>query len=133
MTDPLAIPSDWLDAEIANVEAKLAENPPMCALDRQGAAPAGLKELEGRYALLRRARRVIETGGVLADLAHEVQKADMIARASRSASPQWIGYARGVASAFEEIRSRLQTPASDEPGEDRTPSESASDATRGSP
>lgn len=96
----------WLDAEIAHVEGRLAAQPPMCTLDRPGSAPPGLKELEGRYALLRRARKLIDTGGDLSDLGHEVHQAEQIARASPGASPQWIGYARGVAVALDDIRRR---------------------------
>lgn len=97
----------WLDAEIADVEARLSAHPPTCTLDRQGAAPPGLKELEGRYALLRRSRKLIGTGGELSDLDREVHKAEQIARASRVANPQWIGYARGVAAARDDVRGRM--------------------------
>lgn len=113
MTDRLVSLSAWLDQEIAEVEAKLAANPPMCTLDRQRSAPPGLKELEGRYAMLRRGRRLLEIGGDLACLDHEVQKAEQIAHASRSASPQWIAYARGVAGARDDIR-RLVDSSADE-------------------
>lgn len=113
MTDRLTPLAAWLASEIAEVEAKLAANPPMCTLDREGSAPPGLKELEGRYALLRRARRLLEAGRDLSSLDHEVQKAEMIAHASRDASPQWIGYARGLSEAFEEVRRRLLGPTGD--------------------
>lgn len=99
--------SAWLDAEIADVEERLAANPPMCTLDRQGAATQGLKELEGRHAILRRARRLLETGGDLAMLEHEVRKAQAIADASRNASPQWRGYANGAATALADLRCRV--------------------------
>jgi hypothetical protein len=110
----------WLASEIAAVEAKLAANPPMCALDREGAAPPGLKELEGRYALLRRARRLLEDGGELSSLDHEVEKAERIAHASRGASPQWIGYARGLAEAFGDVRRRVEGPTGAFPRTDPT-------------
>lgn len=111
MTDSLVSLSIWLDREIAEVEAKLAANPPLCTLDRHGSAPIGLKELEGRYAMLRRGRRLLHAGRDLADLDHEVHKAEQIAHASRDASPQWIGYARGVAGARDDIRRQRELPA----------------------
>jgi hypothetical protein len=96
---------EWLELEIAAVEAQLADNPPMCSLDRQGAAPRGLKELEGRYAALRRARHLLAAGGDLARLTDEVGKVQRMAHAGgKAASPQWAGYARGVTEAVAEIR-----------------------------
>lgn len=102
----VALPA-WLEQEIAHVEAKLAANPPMCTLDRQGSTPPGLKELEGRYAMLRRARRLLEAGEDFAQLDLEVRKAEQIAQASRNASPQWSGCARGAADAVADIRRRV--------------------------
>jgi len=98
---------DWLAREFVAVETQLAANPPLCALDRRGAAPRGLKELEGRYAALRRARRLLETGEDLALLDGEVSKAQRMSRVGGGeASPQWAGYARGVSEAVAEIRKR---------------------------
>lgn len=120
MTDRLPDLAAWLASEIAEVEAKLAANPPMCTLDREGVTGPGLKELEGRYVLLGRARRLLEAGSDLSSLDHDVRKAEMIAHASRSPSPQWIGYARGLAEAFGDVRRRIEGPTSDVPRTDPT-------------
>jgi hypothetical protein len=111
MNSATAALSAWIEKEIAQVEAKLSANPPMCTLDRQGSTPPGLKELEGRYALPRRARRLLEAGESFASLDLEVRKAEQLAKASRNASPQWVGYARGAAGAVADIRQQTSLPA----------------------
>lgn len=52
----------WLAGEIGNLEASLESQGPTCQLDRQRAAPPGLKHVVGRYYVLRQARRLLGQG-----------------------------------------------------------------------
>jgi hypothetical protein len=95
----------WLSVEIATVEAALQGQGPTCQLDRQHATPSSLKETEGRYAILRRAQRLLEGGQPLAALDSEAAKARTALASDRGLvrDPAWQAYFRGVLGAVEDL------------------------------
>ena len=97
---------DWLTTEIALVEARLQGQGPTCQLDRQGASPPSLKEVEGRYFVLRRAARLIELGQPLQALAAEADKARTFLGVDEGLARNraWAAYFKGVLDAVEDLR-----------------------------
>jgi hypothetical protein len=98
--------SEWLAREIAAVEARLQGHGPMCQLDRKGASPPSLKESEGRYAVLRRAARLLARGDGLDALEDEYQRAQAFTQGGSAVAsdPVWTAYFRGVREAVEQLR-----------------------------
>ncbi len=98
----------WLSIEIAEVEARLQGSGPTCQLDRQGGSPPSLKEAEGRYFVLLRAARLLETGQPLDALAAEVDKARAFLAAGEGLARNraWAAYFKGVLGAMEELQQR---------------------------
>lgn len=83
---------------------------PMCRLDRQAAGAAALKADEGRYALLRRAVRLLERGEPLAPAleADAAKSTALLAEASAVArDPLWRAYHEAVLDALAQLRQRL--------------------------
>ena len=92
-------PRSWLQAELAAVEAELQGQGPTCRLDRTRSTPPPLKYSEGRYAMLRRAARLLERGEGLAPLAEEgARAAAQLAAGPRglAADRAWAAYLEGV-------------------------------------
>lgn len=96
----------WLSIEIAHVEAALQGQGPTCQLDRKHATPPSLKETEGRYAILRRARRLMERGESLIALAAEADKARAFIASGEGVvrDPAWLAYFKGVLRAVEDLQ-----------------------------
>ena len=107
----MAVP-DWLSVEIAALEASLQGQGPTCQLDRQHATPASLKQTEGRYAILRRAARLLELGQSLATLDSEAHKARTALASNQGLArdPAWRAYFTGVLGAMADL-ARLNAPA----------------------
>jgi hypothetical protein len=98
----------WLAAEISGVEALLQGSGPTCQLDRQHASPPSLKALEGRYFVLRRATRLLETGQPLQALAAEADKARTVLAANTGLARQaaWVAYSQAVLDAVQALHER---------------------------
>lgn len=98
----------WLADEIAQLEARLQGQGPVCQLDRQQASPPSLKADEGRYAMLRRAMRLRERGDAIPVLQAEAAKARAFLNgdAGLARDPVWRAYHAAVLAAVEELLRR---------------------------
>ena len=101
----------WLAAEVAQVEALLQGSGPTCQLDRQHASPPSLKALEGRYFVLRRAARLLETAQPLQALAAEADKARAVLAGDAGLARQagWVAYSQAVLDAVRAVQDRAGT------------------------
>jgi hypothetical protein len=102
---------NWLAAEVAQVEALLQGSGPTCQLDRKHASPPSLKALEGRYFVLRRATRLLETAQPLQALAAEAEKASAVLAADSGLARQadWVAYSQSVLEAVRAVQDRAGT------------------------
>lgn len=101
----------WLAAEIALLEMRLQGQGPMCRLDRQAGGAAALKADEGRYALLRRAARVLERAEPLTPVleAEASRSAALLESSSAVAGdPLWRAYHQAVLTAVAQLREQLE-------------------------
>lgn len=101
---------DWLASQIAAVEQTLLGGGASCELDRRRATPTGLKRAEGRYMVLRLARRLRERGQGLQPLHGEADKARSLLAGSGALAHdrQWQAYHEGVLEAAAQVLAHAQ-------------------------
>jgi hypothetical protein len=106
-------PAAWLAGEIVQLELRLQGQGPMCRIDRQASGAAGLKADEGRYALLRRAARLLERAEPLAPaLDAEAAKSQALLAGDSAVGrdPLWRAYHEAVLAAIAQLRERFDVP-----------------------
>lgn len=98
----------WLESEVSAVEALLQGCGPTCQLDRQHATPPSLKALEGRYYVLRRAKRLLKAGQPLQALVSETRQARTTLEPNSGLARQAAAeaYAQAVLDAVQALRER---------------------------
>lgn len=96
----------WLGDEIAKIETSLAGQAPTCQLDRQRVSPPSLKYSEGRYFVLRQARRLLAQGQSLQPVQDQADKARAFLAGDGGPlahDRQWVAYQQGVLEAAEAV------------------------------